>query len=68
MTIDEVKKRVEAIKAVGNDDPEGSHCDEDRLHQGVLRAIANGYDGGVPKLLAREALKTCDIEFPRWCA
>jgi hypothetical protein len=65
LTLSDVRNRVEAIRAMANDD-EGAHAAEDRLHVDVLTALAEGARGG--KLLAAEALKTRDIDFERWCA
>ena len=66
MTIDQVRAGVEAIRAVAADD-EAAHAREDELHQDVLRCIATGEIDDA-KACAAEALKTCDIEFARWCA
>lgn len=49
------------------DDPEAAHDAEDRLHQEVLKAIANGYCEN-PASCAQQALMTKVIDFPRWCA
>lgn len=65
MTIDEVRQRVESIKNDDGDD-EAQHAAEDDLHVSVLRAIADGAENAAE--LAAEALKTCDIDFCRWCA
>jgi len=46
-----------------NLDPQ-MHIFEDKLHQDVLKAIANGAEN--PEKLAKEALKTFDIKFSRW--
>lgn len=73
LTVDEVRKRVEHIRYISQDN-ESAHIEEDQLYRDVLQAIV---DMGVrsdahPDLdmaeLAREALKTCQIEFARWCA
>lgn len=65
MNVQEIKDEVEAIRADASDD-ERAHGNEDVLHQRVLRAIADGADNA-PEL-AREALRTLDIDFSRWCA
>lgn len=65
MTIDDVRKRVEAIRQVAEaEDDETAHGMEDELYAEVLKAIANGADN--PDKLASEALKTEKIEFFRW--
>jgi hypothetical protein len=66
MTIDGVRECVETIAKVCDDD-EVAHNLEDALYEAVLREFASGHDGAVPDL-AREALKTKDIDFARWCA
>lgn len=63
MTWQEVRERVEAIRAQA-DDPEVAHVMEDRLWFEVLSVMAQ-WDGCE---IAAEALKTREIEFPRWCA
>lgn len=64
LTVADVKERIEEIRrAARDDDDEAAHAREDELHQDVLRHFA-----GLGHELAAEALKTCDIEFERWCA
>lgn len=65
MTVADVKKWISRIKDVADDD-EVAHTEEDRLHQEVLAAIADGAPNAAE--LAREALKTSKINFSRWCA
>jgi tellurite resistance protein len=65
-TVEDVRKYVEAIKAIMDDD-ETAHASEDMLRAAVLTAIANGNAVSAPELCA-EALKTDDIQFARWCA
>lgn len=48
-------------------DPEAAHSQEDDLHQEVLSAIADERCLD-PVSCAREALKTKELGFPRWCA
>ncbi len=67
LTVADVTAEVERIRAMRFDD-EMAHNAEDELHQRVLAAIADGNTGDPPAVLAREALKTRDIEFARWCA
>jgi plasmid stability protein len=62
---DDVLAWVDAVRAASADD-ECAHAEEDRLHQSVLRAIANGHAD--PASLAAAALKTTDIDFSRWYA
>jgi len=66
MTTDDIIKTVEAIKAVKGD-AETAHSMEDELHHEVLAHIASCTCQN-PAALAREALKTASIRFPRWCA
>jgi hypothetical protein len=66
MNIEDVELRVENIRERAGDD-EVAHGMEDDLHQDVLRAIAAGTCSD-PVGCAASALKTCDIDFARWCA
>jgi len=66
MTIDEIKERVERIKACGGD-YEAAHEHEDALHKDVLRAIRDG-ECEAPQACAAEALKTLELDFIRYCA
>jgi hypothetical protein len=62
MTASDVRKRVEAIKALGHD-YEAQHSETDKLHIEVLRWFAEqGY------ALAIAALETEKLDFPRYCA
>ena len=65
MTTDEIKERVAAIGKIAWDD-EVAHGQEDQLYADVLRYLAAGL--GEAAELAREALKTEEISFARWCA
>lgn len=58
-TVQELVKDIEKNKG----DDERAHCEEDELYLQVLRHHAVQ---GCP--LAKEALKTQDIVFARWCA
>jgi hypothetical protein len=66
MTPEDAKARVEKIRAKIHDD-EMAHPEEDELHRDALTAIANGtaVDGA---MCAREALRTSETDFARWCA
>jgi hypothetical protein len=62
MTAEEVRDRVEKIRAIADDD-EAAHHQEDQLHQDVLTHLAaQGHN------IAAEALRTIAIDFARWCA
>lgn len=65
MTPQDVRGRVIEV-ATQVQDPEAAHSDEDKLLADVLQAIADGADD--PSALAREALRSLEIRFPRWCA
>ena len=65
MTREEVSQRVDRIAALVNDD-ESQHCEEDKLWQDVLTAIAAGADDAAG--LATEALRSNDLAFSRWYA
>lgn len=66
MDISTVRTRVEKIEAMKGDD-EMAHAEEDELFADLLSAIANGTCQN-PAECAREALRTRDIKFARWCA
>jgi hypothetical protein len=65
MTLDDVKRRVEEIRAIAGDD-ERAHSYEDQLRHDVLFEIEQGAENAQD--LAHEVLKTSAIEFNRWCA
>lgn len=66
VTVPLITRAVDAIQA-GADDPEGAHINEDRLYELVLSAIGAG-TADDPAACAAAALKTADLEFPRWYA
>ena len=59
-----VAEQVKYIRSI-SDDPEVAHAEEKELWRSVLIEAAAGRDA---KAAAIEALKTEDIEFPRWFA
>lgn len=65
MTVEQIREEIEKIKA-SNPDDEAQHGMEDDLYLAVLTAIANGALN--PTELAREAIKTQEMEFRRHCA
>ena len=65
MNLEDVKKAVLDIDARKGDD-ESAHSAEDDLHQNVLREVAICNPESIE--MAKEALKTLDIKFSRWCA
>ena len=67
MNVEDVRKKVAEISAVSDEDDEQAHLSEDELYQEVMEAIANG-ECDDPAGCAKEALKTLDIDFSRWCA
>ena len=66
MDINEIKQRVQRIEQA-KCDYECAHSMEDQLMQDFIKHVAAK---GSPKLkeMAREVLKTEDIDFPRYCA
>ena len=67
MTGDEVKERIEAIRATAQrHDEEVTHFMEDTLYEDALRAIADGADNAHE--LAAETLKVLDLGLGRWYA
>lgn len=67
MTVDDVKERVERIRADARDDFEEAHAREDELYQAVLHYIVAEAPSPYREV-ALEALKSQDIQFPRYCA
>ncbi|WP_297952990.1 hypothetical protein [uncultured Lactobacillus sp.] len=64
--VNEVKKWVDSIKD-SRSDFEAAHVLEDELYLKILRGIADGTCED-PQQVAKEAIKTQDINFPRYCA
>lgn len=60
MTVEEVWEKVASIKAIGDDDPNKTHCLEDALWVSVLLALSK------ENPIALEALKTQQLDFARW--
>lgn len=68
MNIKDIKYRIGQIEATV-DDPEEAHSFEDDLFVSVLKEIANGGNTlDECRNMARKALETLSIDFPRWCA
>lgn len=65
-TVELIRDVVSEIRHMAYD-AELAHSAEDDLHKAVLKAIAAGRCAD-PAACAHEALKTDEIEFPRWCA
>jgi hypothetical protein len=65
MTPEDVIARVQAIKVR---DSEVAHGQEDDLHRDVLQWVADNCTDHNCSILARQALKTCELDFSRWCA
>ena len=66
LTPEAIRAWVAVIAGMAND-PEAAHSEEDEMKDCVLRAIENGSAGGDAECAA-EALKSCDLDFPRWYA
>lgn len=69
MTVDDVRERIEAIKAMAatvHRDEEDTHPMEDELFEDAIRAIADGADNA--RELAAETLKVLDLGLGRWYA
>lgn len=66
MTIDEAMKFIQQI-ALSKSDYEHAHSLEDQLRERALKAIAEG-KAEDPAKLAKIALSTSEIQFPRYCA
>lgn len=67
MNIEDVRKIVNDIEEKGAVDPEVAHETEDALYRDILRHIAWGsLKGDEAREVAVEALKTKQLDFPRW--
>lgn len=64
MTVAEVKTRVERVRSLSQTESNIATANEVNLWGDVLQAIAQGDPNA--RELAIEALRTGDIEFPRW--
>ena len=68
LALDAVRQTVTAIRDIAGD-PEAAHAAEDNLWGEVLAAIAHeDLDPDYARQLAAEAIRTADINFPRWYA
>ena len=66
MDIEEIKKRIQEIASKSGDD-ETQHGQEDALRAAFIEAVAR--EGSYPWAeMAKEILKTDDMDFARWCA
>lgn len=65
MTVKEIKKTIKQIKELASD-PESAHTVEDDLYFSVLEEISKNPSNA--QVLAKKALKTKKVDFPRWCA
>lgn len=72
MRVEDVEARIaEIMREAG--DPETQHAMEDSLYADVLAEIVRQglegrQDADPPHALSEAALKTRELEFPRWCA
>lgn len=66
MTLEKIQKGVERIRAMAGDD-EGAHSAEDSLRHEFILAVSKRAPEPF-RTMAKEVLKTSDIEFARWCA
>lgn len=68
MKLEEAKERVSDIRAIRRDD-EVAHSREDSLYFDFVYAIADGTVSGLSAAeIAKEIIKTREIDFCRWCA
>lgn len=67
ITADEVRKRVEAIRDVMDDD-EVAHILEDALYRRILENAVRGECVPDVAACAVIALEVSDMDFVRWCA
>jgi hypothetical protein len=67
MNMAEIKEEVARIDAMKGDDDESAHSAEDVLRENFIAYIAENGPAELAEM-AREILKTRDIDFARWCA
>lgn len=67
MTLTEAKKRVKFIEEV-QCDCEAAHGYEDQLYLDFIEDVATNINNGDIAEIAKEILKTKQLEFARWCA
>lgn len=65
MNLNDVSGELGRIRSLAGD-PEAAHGAEDDLYRRVLEAIANRTTEVLPRTLARRALDSQQIDFPRW--
>lgn len=64
--LDEIMRRVRAVRDAAPNDPERAHSLERSLWEWVLERIAEGEcNGNIVKACALEALQTREVKFPR---
>jgi hypothetical protein len=66
LTVKDVEREVEEIRALATKDDEAAHSREDALHARVLGAIARGNPAA--RELAQAAVASKRIDFVRWTA
>jgi hypothetical protein len=66
MDLEECKSRVANIRKIAGDD-EAAHCSEDGLYFDFIKYVAESADEELAAM-AKEILKTEDIDFARWYA
>lgn len=66
LTVDWIERAVATVEAINY--PTDSHIAEDKLHQFVLKAIAQGKAGDLASIeaCAAAALETLELDFDRW--
>jgi hypothetical protein len=66
MTLEEIQKRVAAIKEMAGDD-ESAHGAEDQLYSDFIAYVAT-LDNHSLAQKAKLVLSTAELRFSRWCA
>lgn len=69
LTVDIAKKEVQFIDSIKLDD-EAAHSIEDDLYSLFIECVSENMYETIEEMqqVAKEILKTKDIEFARWCA
>lgn len=66
MTLEEIKRRLKKIK--NSYDDEVQHADEDTLYHDFVKYVSTYESSPELQEMAKEILKTEDMEFARWYA
>jgi len=66
MNLEEIKKRINEIEVIGDDYTGDSHRMEDDLYKDFIIYVSKNKKYPELQKMAKEILKTENINFPRW--